>query len=362
MLRYCRNLSRKTDSIFSEFQYLVETKPTNINSVSWKQFFNCLNTKTVSNLSFSQLNEIIQHFAKFPNCERFHDILDIVGNRVLSAVHAGMIPPEVATSISRSYLEAGLHVASPECMRYRKRQVETVRDTARELIPKLVAVKDSAYVVALAVQQGYVGRDQVEVGTIIDKALGLPTESPLSVRAETAWALSLLGSGDTETTKQVAKLFTLRDLQLFQYDSNLTSLPLIPRRDWFRVVQLFDATRGTCTRTSETVTSCLSDKATVCGTMASNSLWWRAISGGRFDPVAAQCMRTCMDKVDFMPEVEKWKARNALMYFETIPIHDTELGNQLAYCNRNDILGMPKRAAVAWRHVGGSRNSSRFHS
>jgi hypothetical protein len=363
MLRVCRTLGFKADAVMSELQYLVEKKGGNIYSVSWKQFFNSLDAKTVKNLSCFQLSEILSHVCKFPNFERFHDVLDIMGNRILTAAHAGLIHPDVATSIARAYLEAGLHVASPECMRYRKNQLRVVRDTTREIIPKLVSCgsgANAAYVAALAVRQGYVAKDEMDLGSIFEQNFPALPDSLITLRAELAWALSVLSPQDTR--KEILKLFTFQDVQMFAYNSNMPSMSVIPRSEWFRIVQLLDATKGGCTRTAETVDDCLSDKATVCGTIASNSLWWRAVSAGTFDRVTAQCMRVCMDKVDYMSEDEKWKARNSLMHFGTLPIADKELANQLAYCNRNDILGRPKRAAVAWRHVGGSRNSSSVHS
>ena len=363
--------SHKASTVMTEFNHLVEKKGLNLNQLQWRQFFNWVDGKVLESLNATQVCSIVQCLSKYPNQDRFHELMNRFGERI-DRVSDG-VDPSTALLIVRSYVEAGLHVVNPETRRYKKQQVSDAQQRARDLVPHLleralespdVDPIEKAYVGAMCLQQGFIDRSEMSFDTVIANGLEATRSfDDLSVgtRAEFAWALSRLCTENT-LKGEISKLYTLKDVQLFEYYKNMVSMPLMPRKEWFRSVQILDATGSEGSRIAETVFESLRDKSTVCGTMAAHALWWRAISGGQFDSVSAKCMQVCMDKVDSMSDVDKWKARCSLVYFGSKPVTDRSFARQLQYCNRNDIIGRPKRAAVAWRHVGSSRISYSVHS
>ena len=370
--RSCLYSSHKATTVMGEFHHLVDKKDSNLNQLQWRQFFNWVDGDVLGSLSGSQIGEIVQYVSKHPNQARFHDLMHRFGER-LDRLMDG-IDPKTALQLVRSYTEAGLHVVSPEVNRHKKNQVREAQNIARSIIPRLIQRGEessdsdpieSVYVTAMCWEQGLVDRSSLRTDTVIKRGFDMIRERddiPIATRAEFAWGASRVAGGHGNMTlpqKDIQKLYTLHDLRLFEYYKNLVSMPLATRRDWFRVVQLLEATGQNTIH--EIVMKSLEDKSTVCGSMASQVLWWRAISGGRFDSISAQCMQVCMDKVDSMPDVDKWKARSSLVYYGTKSVPTDRLSDQLQFCNTNDLLGRPKRAAVAWRRDGNNRISYSYH-
>ena len=353
----------RNEAIMAEFRQLLENKGPNLNQLKWRQMLNvCSRDDILDKLTTVQVGEIVGILSKSPNQIRFHELMFKFGERLLKEPRDAQSGPGIA----RAYLEAGLHASNPELIRMRKSQVTLARATARALIPTCVQgtveslrtdAFEHAYLLALALRQGYISREDLSIDTVINRGLeqaGDLASMDLRKRAEFAWAINVLSN---HSRKETLKFFTLRDLQSFAYHKNFTSISLVPRREWFQIIQILDSLDGDSTSVSETVLECLDDKSAVCGTMAAHALWWRVISGGIFDNVAAKCMRICMDKADSLSEIEQWKSRTALHTLGSRPITEITLKKQLEYCNKNDILGQPKRAAVAWRHIGNNRNS-----
>ena len=357
--------SHKATAVMTEFRHLVENKGSNLNQLQWRQFFNWVDGDVLASLSATQVGEIVDCLSKNPNQDRFHELMHRFGERVDRLMNG--VDPITAVRLARSYTEAGLHVVSPEARRWKKNQVREAQEITKDIVPQLVVRGSESsetdpieytYVAAIGCEQGLVDRKSVSIDSVITNGFDKIRNSediPISTRAEFAWAVSRLGGHD-----RISKLFTMRDIQLYEYYKNLVSMPLVTRREWYRVIQLLDATQNSSIQ--EMVTTSLQDKSTVCGTMASHVLWWRAISGGTFDSVSAQCMQVCMDKADSMSETDKWKARSSLMFFGTNPTTTATHLEKLQFCNRNDILGRPKRSAVAWRRVGNSRISYSVNS
>jgi hypothetical protein len=372
----CRLISNTSENhrVSEQFSTLVTIQPDSVNSLPWKQFMNQLigNSRgvdgVVGGIGTKTLVPVISHISGYPNQERFHEFWTrIIGRLNL----VGEIAFEDRIEILQYLLKSGIRIGSPEILRYQKNQygecIVAVRDLVGNGMTDLanangrdgLAINELLFLFAMAKQQGWISKVPEQIANIgLHNILQIVPNLPFQKRAELAWAMSILG---IETA--YSNFFTVSDLLSFQYHSNSTSIYLSPRKDVYRLVQLYDAFRSN-DQVPDILLDLLgpisSDPRVACGIIASHSLWWRAISGGRLDALAANFMLVCMNKSETLSERDRWISRMALRSLKPDPKLDDRTKSQWEHCVKNDIIGRPKRSSLSWRNSSQVANSFSF--
>jgi hypothetical protein len=317
---------------FTRIVSRASRKNDSINHLEWRKWVNSLRSHLSNDyvIPLKDLSDYAEYLSRWPSMFRQQEIFALIGESVLARQKGS--GDDDAQRIMRSFLEAGLHIVPEDTKRFKRRQVTDTRRVTSGIVRMALPYDESLFCAALARRQGWFDRPPVTHESAPD-----PT-SPFHVRAEYLWARAVMGSPIPSLARWINPV---QDFAPYRIGSAKPG-------DIRSLLQVSEASRamscesGIARDCSDLIASLTSDH-----NMATESIWWLAVSKSPFPELTLPCARTCANRSDLLSENQKWVAVNGLRsLIQTGSISPPMKADLEQLVN---IIRLPKRSDLAWK-------------